>query len=297
MANPQHERTLRESVSNGDYSVDMSGFDLSGVLFSSIRLLGVKLSGADLRGADLSGGQFCGCDFQSAVLKKARITLGDFRNANLCGADLTASDLNGSVMSNANLANANLCQANLVKTRLDGADLKGANLDRTDLRGVHGLTQEQFALALNNDKAILDKRMLAALGRTGDLASARHGRPTRKRADKNQVDLMFESVKPSFGDVFLLCGQEHPSFPPTGDYGFKDLADLGVEQVDDYFAICVEGDPVVWIFPLVGGRVVEHHSGPLDGVRIELGDRSHKKLWSRCVARFKERLRIPIVEA
>ena len=103
---------------------------------------------------------------------------------------------------------------------------------------------------------------------------------------------MFDSEKPSFGDVFLLCGDQHPRFPPTGRFGFDELADLGVEQVDDYFAICADGDPIIWIFPLVKGQVVQHHHGPFDGVRLELGDNSHKKLWTRCVARFKETLRI-----
>lgn len=296
MANPEHERVLRESVRRGDYSVDMSGFDLSRMLFSSIRLLGAKLSGANLRGADLSGGQFCGCDFRDAEFHKARITLGDFRNANLSGADMTASDLNASVMTGANLANANLSRANLVKTRLDGATLTAANLDRTDLRGVRGLTEVQLASATNNDKAILDERTLAAFHRTGDLAIARRGRPTRKRPQRNQVDLIFAAAKPCFGDVFLLCGHQHPDFAPTGDYGFQDLADLGVEQVDDYFALCVDGDPAVWVFPLVNGQVVEHHPGPFDGLRIELADGSRKKLWSKCVMRFREGLHTTIGE-
>ena len=61
MANPEHERTLRDAVRSGKSSVDMSGFDLSGLLFSSVRLEGVNLSAADLHGADLSGGHFRGC--------------------------------------------------------------------------------------------------------------------------------------------------------------------------------------------------------------------------------------------
>jgi hypothetical protein len=156
------------------------------------------------------------------------------------------------------------------------------------------LTAEQFASTRNGDKAILDERMLAVLGLTGDQKIARHGKSAPKRKAPNQVDLMFTTVKPCFGDVFLLCGFEAPESPPSGDYGFSELADLGIEQVDDYFALCVDGDPAVWIFPLVRGQVVQHHPGPYDGLRLEAADRQHRKLWSKCVARFEKELRIPV---
>lgn len=296
MANPEHDRILRESARTGDRSVDMSGYDLSGLRFASIQIAGLKLAGANLSGADLSGGKFCDCDLRNARLQKARFGLGDFRNANLSGADLTGCYLNGAVMTGVNLTNAILTRANLVKTRLNRADLTGANLKQTDLRGAEGLTAQQLATAVNSEQAILDERQLAELGRKGDVTLARHGRQTRKKETRHQVDLMFESVKPGFGDVFLLCGREHPDFPPTRKFRFDELADLQIEQVDDYFAICADGDPVVWVFPLVGGRVVEHHRGPFDGLRIELEDRAYKKLWSKCVARFQATLPIVVSE-
>ena len=101
-------------------------------------------------------------------------------------------------------------------------------------------------------------------------------------------------MKPTLGDIFLICGDEHPHFPPTSDYGFAELADLGIEQTDDYFALCIDGDPAVWIFPLVRGQVVQHHPGPYDGLRLVADDPQCRKLWSRCVARFEKGLRIPI---
>lgn len=296
MADPKHQHVFHEAARTGDAAVDMSGFDLSGIRCISVRLNGMKLAGADFTSADLSGGYFPGCDLERAILKKSRITTADFRNANLSSADLTAADLSACVMVGADLTNANLTRAKLVKTRLDQANLTGANLDRADLRGVQGLTNEQLAAARNSDKAVLDERMLAELGRTGDVAIARHGRQTKKRAEPSHVDLLFDSVKPCFGDVFLLCGHSHPDFPRTGDYGFEQLADLGFEQVDDSFAILADGEPVVWLYPLVKGRVVEHHPGPFDGLRIELADRTKKKRWSKCAARFKESLRIPVRE-
>jgi hypothetical protein len=105
------------------------------------------------------------------------------------------------------------------------------------------------------------------------------------------VTLLFTTSKPTFGDVFLMCGDEHPHFPPTDDYGFAELADLGIEQTDDYFAVCVDGKPAVWIFPLVRGQVVQHHPGPYDGPRLVADD---PKLLSQCVARFERGLRIPV---
>jgi hypothetical protein len=86
------------------------------------------------------------------------------------------------------------------------------------------------------------------------------------------VDIAFVDPRPSFGDLFRVCGATHPRFPPTGDFGFERLADLQFEQVDDYFGVrslTDEGDDVpVWLFPLVGGEVVDHHPGPFDGVRL-----------------------------
>lgn len=294
MANSEHERRLRDAVNAKDPAADLSGCDLSGIRFSSIRIAGAILRGADMRRADLSGGYFRGCDFREANCGKTRITTSDFRDANLAGADLSGADWTGAVLTGANLAGANLSRAKLVKARLEGANLTGANLNGTDLRGVQGLTADQLDSAKSSDKAILDEMTLTRLGRTGDQTIARHGKPARKRVTPAQVDLLFTEVKPCFGDVFLLCGFENPGFPPTGDYGFAELADLGIEQVDDYFALCVDGDPAVWIYPLVRGQVVKHHPGPFDGLRLEADDREHKKLWSKCVASFEKGLHIPV---
>lgn len=87
------------------------------------------------------------------------------------------------------------------------------------------------------------------------------------------VDIAFADPRPSFGDLFRVCGDTHPRFPPTGEFGFERLAELQFEQVDDYFGVrslTDEGTDVpVWLFPLVDGKVVDHHPGPFDGVRLE----------------------------
>lgn len=292
MANLEHESRFRTAERNGDLSAELAGLDLRGVLMSCPRLNQFNLSGVDLRKANLSGAHFHKANLSNANLARAKVTTSDFRDANLERADLTSADLNGAVMTGANLSGANLTKAILVKSRINNVDFTGANLNGTDLRGTQGLTESQLASAKNGDKAILDERMLASFNRSGDITVARLGRRPRQRKNPFQTDLTFVAPRPVFGDIFMLCGYEHPEFPPAGNHAFDQLADLGIEQVDDYFAICADGEPVVWIFPLVKGQVFEHHHGPFDGIRIELNDREYKELWSNCVGRFKETLSV-----
>ncbi|MFE7046120.1 hypothetical protein ACFU9X_44105 [Streptomyces atratus] len=84
------------------------------------------------------------------------------------------------------------------------------------------------------------------------------------------IDVMFTGPqRPSFGDVFLLCGDENPNFPPT-DPRWGSLDSLRFEQVDDYFAVLDEDtdEPVIWLYPLARGSVVHHHPGPFEGLRL-----------------------------
>lgn len=86
------------------------------------------------------------------------------------------------------------------------------------------------------------------------------------------VDFVFEAQRPGFGDLFLICGVEHPRFPPEGQIDFRPLANLQVSQVDDYFgvrALADTGDDVaIWLFPTVDGEPVDHHPGPFDGLQL-----------------------------
>lgn len=290
MANPEHERRLRDAVASKNPSADLSGLDLSGVRIPSARLVGVNLSAANLQKADFSGAYLRGCNLSHTQLGKARLAYSDLRNADLTGADFTDADLMGAILTGANLSGAKFVRAKLVKVHIDEADLTGADLDRADLRGARGLTQLQLSAATHDQQAILDEHVLAAMRRTGDVDIARHGRPQPKREQPVAVDLLFAGAKPQFGDLFRMTGDTHPQFAPTGEYGFDNLANLNIEQVDDSFAICVEGDPILWISPLVNGNVVEHHPGPFDGLRVELAELKYKKRWERCVARLREEL-------
>ncbi|NNJ26648.1 hypothetical protein [Alienimonas chondri] len=102
------------------------------------------------------------------------------------------------------------------------------------------------------------------------------------RCEGLSVDIRFGEPRPTFGDLYLICGQTHPAFPPTdrstsGAIRFEDLANLQFSQVDDYFGVLTlpadgdrqEGDDVaVWLYPLVDGEPVDHHPGPFDGIRL-----------------------------
>lgn len=87
------------------------------------------------------------------------------------------------------------------------------------------------------------------------------------------VDIQFGEVRPTFGDLYLICGDKHPSFPPLGAFALGSLADLQFEQVDDYFGVrslSCEGDDVpIWLYPIAKDALVHHHSGPFDAVRME----------------------------
>ena len=118
------------------------------------------------------------------------------------------------------------------------------------------------------------------------------------------VDVTFPpDRRPTFGDLFLICGLgPHPRFPPTArGPDFAALADLQFAQVDDAFGVPTlappgeeqEGDETaVWLLPLVGGEPVDHHPGPFDGVRLEYCVLRHPPRradhFFHCVRRFAE---------
>ncbi|TWT87015.1 hypothetical protein [Stieleria varia] len=87
------------------------------------------------------------------------------------------------------------------------------------------------------------------------------------------IDISFAPSRPTFGDLFLICGDRHPKFSPSGKFAFEPLADLQFEQVDDFFGIRSlndEGDDVpIWLYPLVDGEPVYRHPGPFDAVRLD----------------------------
>lgn len=55
------------------------------------------------------------------------------------------------------------------------------------------------------------------------------------------------------------------------DPRYRALESLGIRQVDDYYGLwnpTEEGDVIVWLYPVVDGEDVYHHSGPYEALRF-----------------------------
>ena len=85
------------------------------------------------------------------------------------------------------------------------------------------------------------------------------------------IDFKFKNDKPTFGDLFLICGYDNPNFPANSNE-FEKLSELKFEQVDDYFGIRnlteIGDDVLVWLFPIINDEEVYHNKGPFDAIRI-----------------------------
>ncbi|MEM9382828.1 MAG: hypothetical protein AAGB93_22940 [Planctomycetota bacterium] len=85
------------------------------------------------------------------------------------------------------------------------------------------------------------------------------------------VDLLFRGARPEFGDLFSVRGFEHPDFPAKTSL-FPPFADLGFDQVDDYFGIRNTSDGGrrrgVALSPLIDGNEHCHHRGPYGDARL-----------------------------
>lgn len=86
------------------------------------------------------------------------------------------------------------------------------------------------------------------------------------------MDLLFTTARPTFGDLYQVVGETHPSFPPSGTFSFDKLAHLGFEQQDDYFGIPSKqengDDVVVWLYPIFDDEIVQHHAGSFTALRL-----------------------------
>ncbi len=106
-----------------------------------------NLNKANLHKANLSEANLYKADLSETTLYRASLYKASLRGANLSGTDLSQTNLR-----EANLRGANLIGAKLHRADLSRADLRWANieeargLDSTNLRGVKGLTKEQFEI-------------------------------------------------------------------------------------------------------------------------------------------------------
>ena len=128
-------------------------------------LLGVNFQGANLKEANLQKAYLRGAILTRAILWRANLTRANLQAADLRGAYLTKANLREADLTSANLQGAYLQEANLWGAILTGTDLTEANLtgtilQETDLRGVdlsqtRGLSNEQIAGALTDDRTRL----------------------------------------------------------------------------------------------------------------------------------------------
>lgn len=139
------------------YKAILSYTNLRRALLADANLSEALLVEADLSEANLLGANLYKADLTDAKLCKAMLSDANFSEADLSGVDLVYADL-----SRANLSRANLSHAAPLVANLSGANLSGANLEdtpsleRTNLRGVIGLTKEQLE-ACKVKGAIIDE--------------------------------------------------------------------------------------------------------------------------------------------
>ena len=112
----------------------------------------LDLSETDLRWANLGTAHLERADLwranlEGAVLREAHLEGADLRDARLEGADLTKAHL-----EDAELIDAELGGCILMGAYLEGAILVDAYLMGVDLTGAEGLTRDQLAVAILDDK-------------------------------------------------------------------------------------------------------------------------------------------------
>ena len=108
------------------------------------------------------------------------------------------------------------------------------------------------------------------------------------------TDISFIGEKPVFGDLLAMIGIEDSKFLMKNE-NFLKLADLGIEQSDDFFAVPNENydfgdDIILWIIPLIKKTEVWHNPGPYDGLRftydILRNSRENVDIYINCLEKF-----------
>lgn len=116
-----------------------------------------------------------------------------------------------------------------------------------------------------------------------------------------RIDFKFKNDKPTFGDLFLICGHDNPNFPENSRE-FEKLSSFKFEQVDDYFGIrnlTEKGDDVlVWLLPIIKGEEVYHDEGPFDAIRLNYvvirNEKARTKLIEDIYNAFNKHLEVDI---
>lgn len=231
MANPEHERILKEGVAAWNAwreenrtvrpnltRVDLRGAnlrraDLNGAALQEANLSRADLNDAKLHRASLSKADVSGADLGDSDLERADLRQTDFGgaklidanliNADLGGADLSKANCGGALLKNANLSKANLTDAGLIEANLENARLVEANLTRANL------TEVNFAWAsligANLDEANLARAYL------GDANLNRASLSGTRFAETTLLETVFADVDLSSARGLESCGHAGPS--------------------------------------------------------------------------------------
>lgn len=118
------------------------------------------------------------------------------------------------------------------------------------------------------------------------------------------IEFIFNSMKPSFGELYLITGSENKMFPPENRQ-FEKLNSLGISFIDgQYYGIKNEnkiGDGVtLWLFALKNGEIdYVDLNAPFDSIVMEYKVLSNQvesaKLVKKVFFAFKDNLNVTIV--
>jgi uncharacterized protein YjbI with pentapeptide repeats len=195
---------VREIVTQGIRSRNLSGVDLSDADLSGADLIDADLSGADLTDADLVDADLTGAYLSSANLSGANLTGVYLIDADLVDADLTGVNLINANLIDANLIDANLSGANLIDANLVGANLVGANLrnttinDKTKLDHKWRLVQEIVTQSRGGrdlrDANLINANLSGANLSHANLSAANLSGANLSYADLSGADLIYANL-------------------------------------------------------------------------------------------------------
>lgn len=147
MANPEHLRILKDSVSawnkwreqNPGSTPDLRGADLRNSALDAVDLHGASLRRADLHRARLRRARLVGADLSRTMLTSTDLCGAAMEDCNLYYANCQLAQMRNADLSRSHLGRANLRQADLTSSDLTGARLDGTIWGENDLSAVTGL--------------------------------------------------------------------------------------------------------------------------------------------------------------
>lgn len=131
-------------------NTDLRGANLVGAHLEWFYFEEAHLEGAVLEYAYLDWATFAETHLQGAFLSEAHLENANIEEAHLEGAALMGAHLEDASLAGAHLEGASLFGSYLERTELSGTHLEGANLDYAS-----GLTKEQLAKAITDEKTVL----------------------------------------------------------------------------------------------------------------------------------------------